>query len=680
MRFISFFIIFLISKNFSFPLIPIWNLEKSSINLLPSKNTETKSIEIFNKKNYDNKMSVNLYKTFTKTDSNKITEQNYIQVINQTPVETNWEDIESFYFIENKGYYVCPKGSEYLNKYDKNNFTDIKPDNFDDSDPNWELICYHQFNRDYIFQGFFNIEKKINFFGLSYKITSNWLNKGAINDGMYDFLWNTASYIESRKYNMFALVLINTSICLQNILITVENNSSDGNTYEFFLDYKNKNEINEKSSYTRAYFDHDTKYFFWMSANGIDDFRSGYSTEKINIESSSVNVGVNKNFTSPFKFLGIYNIKQLDMIRNTRFIYYQIENNENKNENYYGIIDIILNQIIFNTNVKFTKFKPLKNNSMLGFTDTDVYKICAIKKGEDCIDECPSGTLLVLDSINGNHCDKIKQCNLTLIPEQICIESCDTTFFTLNEEKTQCGLCKYIYPDSKPFKLFGKEGCRAKDEINHTYPLFEQYNILDECAPSCQKCNNLSNCIDCYPEYELSNGTCIKKEENICDQNCKECVKNSPKNCTSCYDNNFLQKDKAICVNRCGKGYYNESKYCLNCHNNCETCLKGPEIENNEENQNCETCKSNWNYIIKGDGLPSNCVKECPEEINKEFCLPIIKEKTNIMIFNFITIVIIISLLISHCIFKKICSRKKNNDEIINDLNIELRDDDKKIN
>ncbi len=125
MRFISFFIIFLISKNFSFPLIPIWNLEKSSINLLPSKNTETKSIEIFNKKNYDNKMSVNLYKTFTKTDSNKITEQNYIQVINQTPVETNWEDIESFYFIENKGYYVCPKGSEYLNKYDKNNFTDI---------------------------------------------------------------------------------------------------------------------------------------------------------------------------------------------------------------------------------------------------------------------------------------------------------------------------------------------------------------------------------------------------------------------------------------------------------------------------------------------------------------------------------------------------------------------------
>ena len=50
------------------------------------------------------------------------------------------------------------------------------------------------------------------------------------------------------------------------------------------------------------------------------------------------------------------------------------------------------------------------------------------------------------------------------------------------------------------------------------------------------------------------------------------------------------------------------------------------------------------------------------------------------MIFNFITIIIIISLLISHCIFTKICSRKKNNDEIINDLNIELRDDDKKIN
>ena len=43
------------------------------------------------------------------------------------------------------------------------------------------------------------------------------------------------------------------------------------------------------------------------------------------------------------------------MIRNTRFIYYEIENNKTNSENiekeiYYGIIDIILNQIIFNTN------------------------------------------------------------------------------------------------------------------------------------------------------------------------------------------------------------------------------------------------------------------------------------------------------------------------------------------
>ena len=39
----------------------------------------------------------------------------------------------------------------------------------------------------------------------------------------------------------------------------------------------------------------------------------------------------------------------MDMIRNTRFVYYEIQNDQNENEKYYGLIDIKINQIIFNT-------------------------------------------------------------------------------------------------------------------------------------------------------------------------------------------------------------------------------------------------------------------------------------------------------------------------------------------
>ena len=509
MRYIIFFYIFLVSNILSSPLIPIWNLEKSSINLLPS-NQDSNSIELY--KNSIGDMSVNLYKELKRdTSNNKINEQNYIQVINENPVETNWEDIESFYHIKNKGHFVCPKGSEYLNQYSNNIFIPIVPDNFEGTNSQWELLCYQQGTREFMFQSFFNIENKINFFGKYYNINNptGWLNQGNIGDAMYDFIWSWNSYTETRNYNMYALILIGSSIYLQNIIVTIENGSYDGNTYNFYISYENKKLIDNKSTYTRTYFDHDTNLFYWMSANGIDSFSSGYSTEGVDVTNSNVNIAINKNSTSPFKFLGSYNIKQLDLIRNTRFVYYQIENSENEDESYSGIIDIKLNQIVFNTNIKFTKFKPLKHNSIIAFTETDVYQICAIKQDNVCVDECTSGTL-VLDPMNGNYCGT-KNCDLALIPEGICIDSCNTSIFTLNDDKSQCGLCKDIYPDNKPYKLFGEEGCLS--EKTHKYLLYPRYNILDECPITCKECENLNKCTSCYKGYKLSEGQCVQDEE-----------------------------------------------------------------------------------------------------------------------------------------------------------------------
>ena len=674
-------IFFLISQILSFPLIPIWNLENSSINLLPS-GTETKDITIYNK---SNGISAKLYKQLKRTSSNSIQEQNYISVNNEGNIKTDWEDIESIYYLVAdevpKGYYVCPKGANFLNKYENGNFTPMKPYS-DDSSLAWELLCYRQPDKNYIFQGFLNNEKNTNLYGLYYKDdSSSWINDEGIKNGIYDFLWTTDSNTNNEnEYSMYAIVLIESQIYLENIIITINNYENNKNFYINTQSDNYKTYLDEKSSFTRAYFDHDSTLLYWISANKTDDFSSGYSKEKIDIKEKRNNILVHKNSDSPFKFFGSYKINQLDMIRNTKFAYYEIENNDNKNEYYSGIIDISSNKIIFNTNTKFTKFIPLNSYSMIGLTETNAYQICTIKYNNECVESCPPGYYLIFDSINGNHCESTKKCDLTLIPEEICIESCNTTFFTLNDDRTQCGLCKDIYPDNKPYKIYGEEGCKSEDEIKHTYPLYEEYNIVGYCDDSCKECKSLNECTECYSGFELSEGKCVKEEESNCDDNCKRCVKDSPKNCTSCYDNYLLQADKAICINNCEKGYYKQSEYCLNCHKNCETCSKGAEMDNNEENQNCETCKSNWNYIIKGEGLPSNCVNECPEKYNTTYCISTKtdnknpKEKSQYMLWIFIILIFIILLIISIYICKKHCYRDKNDGEIINDINTELRE------
>lgn len=376
---------------------------------------------------------------------------------------------------------------------------------------------------------------------------------------------------------------------------------------------------------------------------------------------------VHNNTSSPFNFLGEYNIKKLDMIRNTRFVYYEIQNKENGNEKYYGIIDIKLNQIIFNSNETFTTFKPFKNNSMLAFTKTKAYRICAVKNTDGCLDECPDGQKLILDAEKGNHCGSDKDqenCDhYLLIPENICIESCNESIYAINGQlPQQCGLCKDLYDDQK-YKLFGVKGCLSSQPKNSS-PLNKEMMIYE--------CSNGS---------DLVNGECVFNNYS-CHENCKECI--SPpteynQNCIKCSDpNKFLQEGN--CIKNCSSGYYSEGQNCSQWHENCETCNKGEEInDNGENNQNCEACKSKFGYLIKAEGYPQNCVKNCPENTtkNEEKKLCVIEDKENgdnYMIWIFVILIIILLLMISLCICKKYLSRKKNNNELINDINTELQE------
>lgn len=99
---------------------------------------------------------------------------------------------------------------------------------------------------------------------------------------------------DKKKYYSIALILKNSLI--KFIDFTLDSSIPFRIFFEITLDYNSK--------YVNAYFDHQNKMFYWMSANSTSEFRSGYSTYQINSDNSSVyNLCNEKNINSPFNLL-----------------------------------------------------------------------------------------------------------------------------------------------------------------------------------------------------------------------------------------------------------------------------------------------------------------------------------------------------------------------------------------
>ena len=652
MKIIIFFLYFFLLINISYNLIPLWNLTNYILS-----SDYPKNITLF--EGISDNIHVVLKKMIYKVNDGNIKDQNYIRILdNEEELETDWENIESFYFINDGGHFICPEGQNFLHQYDNHKLISLKPDNFNNNtSDDWELLCYKQESKNMMFQAFLNLKNTIHFYSYIYKDKKIWEN--TYTENLLDFEWDYKPFLDD-KYNMFGIIIKDSYILLQNILITINNE----NKISYDSNQINNKLIDYKSDFSYIHFNHNTKIFYWVVANDTTNFRSGYSTQPINISSNDTNITLVENNVSPFYFLNKVKIKKINMLKNPRFVYYEIEYNETKKEIYRGIIDIKLNKIIFNTNENFTVFKPLKNYSIIAFKGNMSYEICPFKNGSKCVDECPEEKYLI-DSQNGNHCGNSQNCNNYLLkPYNICIESCDNKFYSKKEK--ECGLCKILFED-KPYKVINEEECK-KEKPNRTYYINEEMKILDYCDNHCKNCTSKDKCIECEEGYELENEKCINKR---CNPNCKSCKEYSPddnyQNCTECNNNKFLQTDKGNCVEKCLDNYYLDNFYksCLKCHEKCKKCSKGPiTIENEKENENCDIC--NEGFIVIAEGFSRNCVSNCPNgtEIKENYyCKKI--EEFDFMLLFFIIFTLILLILILYHFFKKRCSKNKNDSNAI---------------
>ena len=670
----------------TFSLVPIWDIRKSSIIL-----DDSSSITLHTK---ESGPKIKLVKRFSKIDDgDDIIDKNFIKINDGNELEVEWEDIESSYDINDWGIIICPQGSFFLNKYNRNEFEPMIPDGFYDDNKinketdNWELLCYEIWERNFMFQGFLNQRKINNIYGYPYKSDNKYWRKEGVQKSFLDFMltFETKTDLDNSQYNMFGLILKESQFYLQLVLMTITPDSDIRYTES------NKMLLGYESDNTHGYFNHTKKIFYWISANNSNTFCSGYSTDEIDLKGEKVEYTKKENYTSPLQFLQNATIIKLEMIRNTRFAYYEILSKED-NAKYYGIIDILMNKVIFNTNEGLKTFKPIKNIAMLAITnDNGIYQICLNKYNNECVESCPEGTILILDSENGNYCgnENEQKCkdNILLIPDQVCISTCNTSIYDYSEKDGVriCGLCKDI-DSSKPFKIFNDSEC-LNEKPNGTFYLSKEFQILERCGNYCDVCENAEKCLTCKDGYKEVGGKCEKDEpESLCPDYC-ECIENSQK-CYKCKYDKYLINDTNNCTDGCSEGFYepedNEFKLCFKCHKNCKACHKGED----GDNQNCDSCRDNL-LLLNSSNSPKNCVEKCPQNFtqNGSYCIwtngtePDKKDddKPDYMLWIFIIIFAILLLLISLCICKRHFSRNKKDIEFINDINTELQENNRII-
>ena len=118
------------------------------------------------------------------------------------------------------------------------------------------------------------------------------------------------------------------------------------------------------------------------------------------------------NHFLPFEFLGNYEIKNVNFVKRTQFIYYEIDEwYKQYKVTHFGIIDIRKNLVLFDTIEKIKDIKYHSSNSLLIITDNSAYKLCIFAKDKynNCIDKCLLNTFLILDTEKFNYCGNQKE-------------------------------------------------------------------------------------------------------------------------------------------------------------------------------------------------------------------------------------------------------------------------------
>ena len=396
---------------------------------------------------------------------------------------------------------------------------------------------------------------------------------------------------------MFAIIKKCNKYALDNIIFDI-------NLHDFFYKEINIKDLTELKSNYFACFIEETSNFYYCNYNNNSDFEIGIYSDIQDITSANFDkINIQKYLKSPFEFYEKVVIEEFDFIFGTNNIYYKLKNDKDKF--YYGIFDVILNKIIFNTDEEILKFIPHSDKAMLAITKNSAYKICTFRDATDCV-YCNNQNF-ILDSSNYNFCGNNCITKYIFIPNNICTDICNQTIFSIKNNK-ECGLCKDLYYEN-PFKFYNQSGC-IKDKPDNSFYVNEELKI-----------------IDCDKNYKYENGKCIQKCHEFCDKCITFSFDNNDQRCISCKNGLFLQDGN--CIQNCSNNYFLNDNKCEKCDNNCKTC--------NQTSRNCTSCiKGKYLDIISEIHTCKNCNDICATCVfNEDNCSTCDKNSSFKLFFNY---------------------------------------------
>ena len=495
--------------NISISQIPNWKFENLAIDLM------TENPHPYNL--YSDSI-LNLNKTITKND-NEITSEITLNYGGNTR-QVEFESIESHYEGKiNINYLVCPNGKFHPRKIDSSGDVDIIPYSEYISD-NWNLRCYWHDTGYFLIFYANNGEKNL---VASRDSGANWIKDLHLTGELYDFKLTQGTNGNNGEYPIMYIANIggeNLKLLGRNLVLKSDSFNMNGGPEKYMC---------KTMKNTQAFFLKDSDIFYFITYDETN-FESGYSTtSSIDSYTELSNFAFVHNSESPFQFVDNIEIKEVNLIRNSQYAYYEVYNKD-KDITYHGLIDIKLNKILYNFAESINTFIPYSTTEMLAITPNSAYKICILKNGNSCSSTCSSGNL-VLD-IEGNKCgDDCGDNKIKLMPKEICIKKsdCDTDYYTLNEDDTECGLCSEFYSETKKYKLINTDECVSTPPSNTedykanlfllkcktNYHLDNKQCLPDTCYERCNTCSEISSdindqkCLSCNTGYELDHGNCV---------------------------------------------------------------------------------------------------------------------------------------------------------------------------
>ena len=627
-----YFILFLNCIIITNQIVHKWNLENSSVNLFSSVNSTT--ITEFEKTKND--LYVKLEKVITKLNNSIIYNKLLTVTYEDTEVfygNVDFEGIESIHRLENKNI-ICPKGKYHPFYFYDNTFSSygFEYSNTFQEKGDWELKCYN-YNDDY-FLVFYLMNGNCQLF---YKIISDnlWLNE-VLHEEIYDLI---LSNDDSGNYNFPLFYIVKKSG-----FITLIKSNIDPRENGVYKNDTSYNYITFTENYTRGCFGYENNYdFYYFTYSNVSDFSCGYQLYIFNADKAKIEeYEIFKYSESPLEFNDDVEIEELKFIKNHRYAYYIIKNKNNLKK-YYGIIDIELNAVVFNTDEQFSTFIPYTKHSMLAISSTTAYEICVIKKNGVCIDtdDCNESMNQYKLCIEGNKCAfNCDEKEIYLIREKMCSDSCDRLLYSLNSFN-ECNFCKNFHED-KPYKIiYGNtcfsdipEGAEIHDSKLYLLKCKNGYILYDEnCVPNCYE-----TCLTCLDySFDINSQKCLtcKSGYTLFEDNCISAQIETQKEDGITSETNITEY---ICSNEEIKnGECTEGKMNLNDIDDIKGYLKNIMI--NDESNSKKIIKTD-NVVIqystldeqKGDKEASNIdLGDCEQKLKKENNIP---DNVSLIIFK----------------------------------------------